>query len=112
MYSGRRTDYCKVGVGTSVGNSKPFCFGDYGGGMIMVPSTEGTPTLTFYTCDTEDGTFMQVFPYDSTSGLSVTVAASVAKEIPPQLFGAHYVKIVASAISSGTSIQYTILLKA
>lgn len=112
MYLGRRSDQCTVGVGTSVGNSSAFCYGDYGGGMIIVPSTETTPTLEFYTSDSESGTFRKVYPYDSTSALSVTVAASVAKEIPPQLFGAHYVKIVASAISSGTSIPYTILLKA
>ena len=112
MYSSRIADQCTVGVGTSLGNSSAFCFGDYGGGMILVPSTEGTPTLEFYTSDTASGTFLKVYPYNSASALSVTVAASIAKEIPPQLFSAHYVKIVASAISSGTSIPYTILLKA
>ena len=112
MYSRRIADQCTVGVGTSLGNSSAFCFGDYASGMILVPSTEATPSLEFYTSDTEGGTYRRVFAHDSASALSVTVAASIAKQIPPQLFGAHWVKIVASAISSGTAIKYTILLKA
>lgn len=112
MYTSRLSDTCTVGVGTSVGNSSAFCFGDYASGFILVPSTEATPTLEFYTSPTEDGTYQRVFAHDSTTALSVTVAASIAKQIPPQLFGAGWVKIVASAISSGTAIKYTLLLKA
>lgn len=112
MLSERTCEVCTVDVGTSVGNSTAFSFGNHASGMILVPSTEATPSLEFYTSDTEGGTYRRVFAHDSTSALSVTVAASIAKQIPPQLFGAHWVKIVASAISSGTAIKYTLLLKA
>lgn len=112
MLSERTSELCIVDVGTSIGNSGAFSFASHAGGLILVPSTEGTPTLEFYTSDTEGGTYRKVYPFDSTSALSVTLAASIAKQIPPQLFGARWVKMVASAISSGTAIKYTVLLKA
>ena len=112
MLTERNISSLTVDVGTSIGNSGAFSFGNAAGGLILVPSTEATPSLEFYTSDTEGGTYRKVYAHDSASALSVTVAASIAKQIPPQLFGAHWVKIVASAISSGTAIKYTILLKA
>lgn len=111
-YQSRMSDSCVVGVGTSEGNSKAFSFADYASGVILVPSTEGTPTLTFYTAREEAGPYFVVKPNDSGTSVSVTTAGGEAKEIPPKLFGCHWLKIVASAISSGTAIPYTVLLKA
>jgi hypothetical protein len=112
MLQERTSEVVVVGVGTSLANSEAFSFANSSNGLILVPSTEATPSLEFYTSETEGGTFRKVYAHDSATALSVTVAASIAKQIPPQLFAARWVKIVASAISSGTAIKYTILLKA
>lgn len=111
-YVSRMSESCVVGVGTSAADSKAFSFGDYASGIILVPSSEGAVNLTFYTSREEGGTYALVKPNNSSSAVTVATDGDEAKEFPPQLFACHWLKIVADSISSGTTIPYTILLKA
>jgi hypothetical protein len=102
-----------VAVGTTLANSQPFSFGDCTEGCLVLPSTEaGTVTLTYYVSDSESGTFVPVLAHDGSSNLTGTAAGGKAKQLPPALSPAPWVKVVASAISSGTSVTYTFLGKA
>lgn len=74
-------------------------FGDCAGGTIQIPAAFGSPgTLTFYTCDTESGTYLAAY---NTSG-AITISATTARSypIPVDLFGAAWIKIVAGAAGS------------
>jgi hypothetical protein len=112
MLTERNADVCKIDVGTSASNSSAFSFANHASGMILVPASEGAINLTFFASDEENGTYRAVTPNDSDTPISIATQGGRAKEFPPQLFGCHWLKIVASAISGGSSIKYTITLKA
>ena len=112
MLTERMYDRVDPLVGTSAANSTPFSFADYASGMIIVPAGEPACNLSFFTSDQEGGTYYQVTPSTADTFISIATQGGRAKEFPPSLFGCHWLKIVASAISAGTNIKYTVLLKA
>lgn len=111
----RNSQTVPIEVGTSAANSEAIPYFDFAGGLIHVPSTEATQTLSFYANTTEGNdpsvlTFQQVASYDGTL-ITVATVADTSYEISPSLFSAQWLKIVADAISGGTSITYTVTLK-
>ena len=109
----RGSTAASVGVGTTLGNSEAISFGDFGGGIIHAPASEGGVILTYYVGDCDcitNATFRVLYDY---AGNAVTAGLSgdEAIEIHPAVFGAPSFKIVADGISGGTSIDYTITFK-
>lgn len=102
-----------IDVGTSVGNSQAIPMQDFAGAIIHIPSAEvSVTTLTIYVGDTDDdtATFRALYDYAG-NAVAPTVTADTAIELHPATFSALQVKIVADAISSGTSVQYPVTLK-
>lgn len=102
-----------VRVGTSLANSTPLIYSDFSGAIVHVPATEGAGvTLTYYVGDSDkpDATF-RACKSNSGGALTATVNGNDAIEMHPSLFSALRVKIVASAISSGTYVNYTVTMK-
>ena len=66
------------------------------GGMVYVQSGAGLTTLTWYACDTTDGTYLPA--RDGAGGaVTATIAAGQACPIPAALFGAAFLKAVGNA---------------
>ena len=55
--------------------------------------------MTFYFSDEEFGTFLPLEKYDAGAILSITVSPGKAKELPPEVFSAHWLKFVMSAVT-------------
>lgn len=89
-----------VTVAATEGAAKAIPFLDYAGGILEVPSAAASGTMTFYVSDSEDGTFLPLERYNETSAISVTITAGRAKELPPEVFSAHWIKFVMSAVNS------------
>ena len=65
-------------------------------GSIQVPAGITSVTLTYYACDTEDGTYLAA--YDGTTALTDTVAASRAVKMKAGVIeGRAYIKIIGNA---------------
>lgn len=108
----RNSTIGSVQVGTTLANSQPFSFADCEYGYVIPPSTEAASvTLTYYVSDSELGTYVPVLEYDGTANVTGVASGGKAKRFPPALAPAAWVKIVASAISSGTTVTYTLLTK-
>lgn len=99
-----------VEVGDDIANSQKIPFLGFSGGHIHVPSGEDA-TLTFYVSDDEEGENFNVARDEAGDAVSVAVTGAEAIAIHPSLFGALWLKILASAISSGDSITYRVTLK-
>lgn len=101
-----------VQVGTTLANSQPFSLADAEFGIVILPSTEAASvTLTYYVAAEENGTYVPILAHDGTTNVTGVAAGGKAKAMPPATCGALWVKIVASAISSGTTVTYTLLTK-
>lgn len=98
----RNSTVIDITVATSLGSAEPIPFHDYSAGLLLVPAGASAATITFYCSDDQDGTFYPLEQYDATVDLTVDITASTAKELPPQLFGAHWIKIVPDAVSGGS----------
>lgn len=76
--------------------SRSFNFGEYAGGMLIMPASWTAADLTFKVCDTSGGTFVDAYDKDGTQIKLTSPSASRAYEIPPALFGAAWVKLGSS----------------
>lgn len=97
----RDTNLLTVKVATSVGSANPIAFGNYAGGILHIPAGAAAATLTFYTCATKDGTYQAIQAHDASVDLTAAITGGKDKELPPQLYSAAWLKIVASAINAG-----------
>ena len=87
----------------SVSTTGGFAFNSYAGGLIC--STDAPVTLTFFTRATDTSTPIQI---KDAGGVPVSVNLNNgAVAIPDECFAAAYLMVV----SSGSSVQCTILLK-
>ena len=98
-------------VDDDVATSTPIAYHDFRGGMIHVSASQPDATLTFYASVAEDGTYGPIEAHNGAVTLSVTVNAGDVKEMPPQCFGVHWLKIVASDVSGSPITDYQIALK-
>lgn len=85
-----------VAVGTSVANSGAIGYGPFTAGMVYIPSGSSITTLTWYACETIDGTYLAAEDASS-SALAQTVAQNQAHPIPAALAGARFIKATGNA---------------
>jgi len=83
----------EVSVGAGVADSEAINYGAYASGMIYIPAGSNLTTLTWWACETIDGTYLRA--RDSAgAAVTQTVAASQAHPIPVALLGARFIKAV------------------
>ena len=93
MYTTSQNDILSsVTVGASASASQAIVYKGNAKAICIVPSGSTTTSLTYYVASTEDGTYVQL--YNSSGAVSTTVAASRAYQLPSELEGAAFVKIV------------------
>lgn len=85
-----------VTIATSVASSQELFFGNYGGGMIHIPTGSSITTLTWYVADKPGGTYLAAYDEAGTQ-LQQTVGDGKAYAIPLGLFGCAAVKVVGDA---------------
>jgi len=99
-------------VGTLIANSGWIPVQSYTSGHIHVPSGE-TATLTFYVAveDTDDAVYSLVTKEDGSALATGSIAGPKSVPLHSALVGAVRLKVLASAISGGTSVAYRATLK-
>ena len=81
-----------IALTTSAATSPVINMANFAGGLIEV---DAGVTLTFYHCDTEDGTFRQL--YDSTiTAVSRVATGAMSLPLPSECFAARFLRIVAN----------------
>jgi hypothetical protein len=80
-------------IGVTVAASDPISLVQYAGGTVFITSGAGLTTLTWYNCDTDNGTFSLAKDGIGNSFTSL-VAPGQSCPIPPGLFGSPFVKAV------------------
>ena len=86
-----------VAVTTSLATTKAFQYTDRQWGRILLPAVANT-SLTFYECDTIDGTYSLCSDVGTSGVLTVPTAASDPQSIaiPTVLAGSRFLKVVAN----------------
>jgi len=97
-------------ITNAVGTAKAIPLSDFASAILLVPAGATAATLTFHVSDEQDGTFLPFQAYDVTASTTVAVTGGIAKELPPQLFAAEWLKITASAV--GATVAWKISCKA
>jgi len=113
MITERNEGTCKVRVGTNIANSTPFKFSSFAGGHLHVPAGEPAGmTLTYHIADSpnEGATFRPAYN-NSGAAVTQTIGGGQAIELPPTLYAAHQIKVVTSALSGGTYVDYLVTMK-
>ena len=62
-------------------------------GMLYIPSNFDGTQLKFHVCGTKGGTYLPVSDSTTGSDITYTTAASKACPIPPEVFGAAWLKL-------------------
>ena len=98
-----------IDVTTAESTTEAFSMTDSLWGRILLPSVANT-SLTFYECDTIDGTYHLCDDVGTNGVLTVPTAAAAAQSvgIPTVLRGSRFVKIVGNV----GAVTATIVLKA
>ena len=78
---------------------------EYAGGLVTIPAAWTAANLGFQVSDTEAGTYVKVKDKagDPVQVESITTNASFCYEIPPEIFGAHYLKLWSKSSTSATT---------
>jgi hypothetical protein len=84
----------------------------YSFGMLYIPSNFDGTQLKFHVCDTYGGTYLPVVDPTTGSDLTYTAAASKACPVPPEVFGAAYLKIETVTDQATTDTVITAQFKA
>lgn len=82
--------------GSAVADSEAIKYGAYASGSIYVPAGSSMTTLTWFACETVDGTYLAAEDAAS-AAVTQTVAASQSHPIPVALAGARFIKATANA---------------
>jgi hypothetical protein len=86
----------KVELTTLSTTTPVISFGHAINGEVRIDAGEAMVTLTYYSCNTEDGVF---YPCRDSTGTAITqtVAHTNAYQLPASLFGRKYLRITANA---------------
>lgn len=105
----REATVTTVTIASGGTTSDAFVVGGYSFGGVITPAALTSTALSFSVCGSHGGTYV---PLTDTAGatISVTVAASKAVALPPELFGFAYAKVVGGS-SEGADRVLTITLK-
>lgn len=80
-------------------------------GILYIPSNFDGTELKFHVSDTVSGTFLPVVDPLTGSDLAYTVAASKACPIPPEVFGASWLKLESTTDQATTDTVITAQFK-
>ena len=91
-----------VTAGTAIADSTVIDFRGFAGGVFLLTATGSPTTLTWYACDTEDGTFLPIYWTKDSTETAVTSAVTKnrAQMIPAACFGASYLKAASDAAAT------------
>ena len=81
------------------------------GGAIVIPSGSLITAITWWVSATEGGTYVAAYESDGTTAVSQTVSAAGAFPIPDALYGASFIKPVATFSSGSVAESITVCLK-
>ncbi len=85
-----------LAITDAIATTPAIIFSDQLVGEVIIPAAaSGLTSLTWYTCDTIDGTY--VVCYDVGTAGAVTVAHSRAYRFPVEVAGCPFLKIVGNA---------------
>lgn len=85
-----------VAFDTVLADSQVIPFGHASGGEVRIPAGSSITSITWWSCDTDTGTFLAC--YDSANAaVTQTVAASRAHSLPASLIGRGFLKGVTNA---------------
>lgn len=111
----------KLTIANGEALSAAFDFRGWSGGMVIVPSAWTAANIGFQVCDEEAGTFAIARDDDGAplNISSILTNGSRAYELPPELFGAHYVKLwsksatdaTETGVNQGADRALTVMLK-
>lgn len=103
IYRGISVVYPTVANGAAITEAIPFH--EYAGGLVTIPAAWTDANLGFQVCDTEAGTYVKMKDKagDPVQIESITTNATFAYEIPPEVFGAHYLKLWSKSSTSATT---------
>jgi len=66
---------------------------DYSGGILVMPAAWTTADIGFHISDAIDGTFVPLKDHDDAYVVVDAPDVDTAFELPPEIFGAHFVKL-------------------
>ena len=88
-------DSVLIKVSGSIDDATPLSFQGFRYGYIYMPSSTSVSTITWYSSEEVDGTY--VVCHTGSGDITSTVAASRAVPMPTNLVGARYLKAVGNA---------------
>lgn len=109
----RNPGHGNILVGDSLADSVGFPIQTFAGAIVHVPDSETTvTTLTVYVADADSDspTYRPLIDSEGTA-VVLSVGEGNAYELPPAIFAAPLIKLVADAISGGTTIRYPLTVK-
>jgi len=103
-YLKRASESKTLAITNAIGTTPEIDYRIFAGGLLWVPATATSTSVTFYVGTASGGTFDADIVDNAASALSaVTVAAAKYYQLPDVLFAAPWVKIVSNADDSGLS---------
>lgn len=84
-----------LSIDSTLADSPVITFKGYTKAIIAIPSGSSITSLTYYVAPKSDGTYVQL--YNSGGAVSTTVAADRAYQLPSELEGIGFLKIVPNA---------------
>jgi hypothetical protein len=94
------TQAITVNVSNSGSASPVIPVGGFSHGSVLVPTGASSTSLTFYDCETEDGTYVQSYDEDNNALTIAAVAAGRTYRLPTDLFTRRFIRIVSNLDNS------------
>ena len=100
---GVRSHAQTVTLTTSEATTEAFRYTDRVSGRILMPSTANV-SLTFYECDTVDGTYALCDDVGTNGAVTITAATVLSEQIPTALTGSRFIKMVPDAAGMDVTV--------
>lgn len=91
----RAWGYQTISANTTVTSSDAFSLLGYSGASVDLPA-HASQTLEVWCCDTESGTYKQMYDYEGIPVI-ITTTTTTWQELPPAIFVAPWIKLRASS---------------
>lgn len=86
-------------------------FGGFAGGVLYPPSNWVTSDITFLVAAERGDTFAALKDHDDATVTLTNVVASVPRELPPEIFGAKFVKLEAGTVQTTDDKEVKVSVK-
>jgi len=101
----RRNAATVLTIASSGNLSDALAFQGNAGGIVLMPAAWTAASIGFKICDTIDGTYLPLYDDEGTLVQIASPAVDCAYSIPPELFGAAYVKLWSQDGSASSTNQ-------